>query len=72
MWGGWRGVGTHHRPFDDAVFDHEVFDERAVHLGHVVMVVFVTQIWSLVGADGPAEKAAWGLGEVVHCSFVSQ
>ena len=43
-----------------------------MHLGHVVVVVFVTQIWSLVGADGPAEKAPRGLGQVVHCSLVSQ
>ena len=65
-------MGTHHRPFDDPVLDHEVFDERAVHLGHVVVVVFVTQIWSLVGADGPAEKAARGLGQVVHRWLASQ
>ena len=65
-------IGTHHRPFDDPVFDHEVFDERAVHLGHVVVVVFVAQIWSLVSADGPAEKAARGFDQVVRCSLVSQ
>lgn len=64
-------IGIHHRPFDDPVFDHEVFDERAMHLGHVIMVVCVTQVGSLVGADGPAEKAAPGLGEVVHYSLLS-
>lgn len=64
-------IGTHHRPFDDPVFDHEVFDERAVHLRHVFMIVFVTQVGSLVGADGPAEKTARGLSKVVHCSLKS-
>ena len=60
----------HHRPFDDPVFDHEVLHERAVHLRHVVVVFFVAQVGPLVGADGPAEEAGRGLGEVVHCSLV--
>ena len=52
---------AYHRPAHEAVFDHEVFDERAVDLAHVLVVVGFAEAGLAVCADGPAEEGL-GLG----------
>ena len=55
---------AYHRPAHEAVFDHQMFDERAVDLAHVLVVLGFAEAGLAVCADGPAEE---GLGLGSHC-----